>query len=241
MCTLTKVVDTYQEIFDPNYKQSLERYCDFLNEAVYCDEVMAEVLLIGNHQARLNDIKSWRVDVCHAINKLAKAKPWTNSYVNFDDIYNDVQCLFYGCKYIGGLAIYDVTLRLAARFNDNEMMPKKVYLNAGPLEAAKKLLGTHKMDSIGHIVDREEFPQEFHDLRCDQIEELLCIMERYGVFSNLDSINNIKPNSCSCFTNCSFLFRRNLLAHRLLDENWDKEPIPYEQLETLAKRLEKSL
>lgn len=241
MCTLTKVVDTYREIFDSNYQKSLKRYRDFLNDAVYCNEVMAEVLLIGNHQARLNDIKSWRVDVCHAINKLAKAKPWTKSYVNFDNIYNDVQRLFDGCKYIGVLAIYDVALRIAARFDDDEMMPKKVYLNAGPLKAAKELLGIHKIKSLGHIVDREEFPQDFHNLRCDQIEELLCVMERNGVFSNLNNINNIKPNSCSCFTNCSFLFRRNLLAHSLLDKNWDKEPIPYEQLETLAKRLEKSL
>lgn len=241
MCTLTKVVDTYREIFDSNYQKSLKRYRDFLNDAVYCNEVMAEVLLIGNHQARLNDIKSWRVDVCHAINKLAKAKPWTKSYVNFDNIYNDVQRLFDGCKYIGGLAIYDVALRIAERFDDDEMMPKKVYLNAGPLKAAKELLGIHKIKSLGHIVDREEFPQDFHNLRCDQIEELLCVMERNGVFSNLNNINNIKPNSCSCFTNCSFLFRRNLLAHSLLDKNWDKEPIPYEQLETLAKRLEKSL
>lgn len=238
MCTLTKVVDTYKEIFDPSYKQSLKRYHGFLNESAYCDEVMAEVLLIGNHQSRLNDIKSWRADVCHAIHKLAEAKPWTNSYVNFDDIHNDVQRLFYGCKYIGGLAIYDVALRLAARFNDNEMMPKKVYLNAGPLKAAKELLGIHKIKSLGHIVDKNEFPQEFQKLRCDQIEELLCVMERYGIFSNLNNINNIKPKSCSYFTSCSFLIRRNLLAHRLLDENWGKEPISYKQLDTLSKRLE---
>ena len=141
MSTLTKVVDTYKELFDPNYKQSLERYRGFLNEAAYCNEVMAEVLLIGNHQARLNDIKSWRTDVCHAINNLAKAKLWTKNYVSFDNIYNDVQRLFDGCKYIGGLAIYDVALRIAARFDDDEMMPKKVYLNAGPLKAAKELLG----------------------------------------------------------------------------------------------------
>lgn len=241
MCTLTIVVNKYKELFDPNYKQSLERYRDFLNEAAYCDEVMAEVLLIGNHQARLNDIKSWRTDVCRAIQILAEAKLWIKNYVDFDDIYNDVQRLLFGCKYIGGLAIYDVALRLAARFNNETIMPQKVYLNAGPLKAAKKLLGINKVESLGHVIDKKEFPQEFHNLRCDQIEELLCVMERYGVFSNLNNINNIKPNTCSCFTNCSFLFRRNLLAHSLLDKNWDKEPIPYEQLETLAKRLEKSL
>lgn len=233
MTTLKKVVDTYNKWYKPNYHESLKRYGDFLNAAAYCDEVMAEVLLIGNHQARLNDVKKQRASACEAIEKLAKAKPWRKTYANFEEIYIDIQCILAGIKYVKGLAIYDVSLRLAAMSN---LWPAKVYLNAGPWKAAKKLYEAGILKKLAPIMDKKDFPKEFQDLRCDEIEDLLCSLGHYGVFSDLDKLGQALP-MIEKRTQSGKLFRKNLLARKLLEDNWGKNPIPCNQLTKLSDRL----
>lgn len=233
MHTLKDVVTNYNKWYKQNYHESLKRYGDFLNAAAYCDEVMAEVLLIGNHQARLNDVKKQRASACEAIERLAKAKPWRKTYANFEEIYVDVQCILSGIKYVRGLAIYDVSLRLAAMSN---LWPAKLYLNAGPLEAAKILLGATKIKKLGHIIDIKQFPKEFQKLRCDEIEDLLCVMGHYDVFSNLNKLGKALP-MIEKRTKSGNLFRKNLLARKLLEENWGKDPIHCNQLTKLSDRL----
>lgn len=231
--TLSDVVKVYETNYRANYNEMLKRYGDFLKTNAYDPVVMAEVLLIGNHQARLNDVKKQRVFVCDAIKKLAKVKPWLKKYANFEDVYRDVQEILGDIKYIKDLAMYDVSLRLAAMYN---LWPTKVYLNAGPLEAAKTMCDSKMINTFGRVMEKHDFPNQFQILRCDEIEDLLCVMGHYDVFSDLNNLSKVKTNvsSCSGYTS---LFRRNLLAHKLLEEYWGEAPIPIEQLNILSDRL----
>ena len=108
-------------------------------------------------------------------------------------------------------------------------MPDKVYLNAGPWEAAKKLYEAGILKKLAHVMDKTDFPSAFHILRCDEIEDLLCVMEHYGVFTSPSNLEKAKPTHV-----CGSFFRKNLLAHILLEENWGKDPIPCDQLTTLC-------
>lgn len=236
MHTLKDVVTNYNKWYKQNYHESLKRYGDFLNAAAYCDEVMAEVLLIGNHQARLNDLKSWRADAKSAIVVLAKARPWKKSYADFGKIYEDVKKLIGDINNIGPLTIYDVALRLAAQFNNPKMMPQKVYLNAGPWKAAKIMRQEGVITTLSHVMAKADFPDEFKDLRCDEIEDMLCSLGHYGVFSDLDNIGKALP-MIEKRTKSGNLFRKNLLAHKLLEVNLGKDPIHCNQLTKLSDRL----
>ena len=233
--TLSDVVDVYDKYYRANYNEMLKRYGVFLKENAYDPNVMAEVLLIGNHQARLNDVKKQHASACDAIDRLAKAKPWLKTYANFEEIYKDVQCILADINYVKGLTIYDVSLRLAAMFN---LWPDKVYLNAGSLEAAEKLFGKSMKKKSSQVVDKMVFITiciDFNKLRCDEIEDLLCVMGHYDVFSNLSNLDKVKPKGSLCSGGIS-LFRSNLLAHKLLEENWGKAPIPCNKITTFLHK-----
>ena len=187
--TLKDIVDHYLKCYKPSHDEELKRSRDFLNTSGQPDLEIAEVLLIGNHQIRLQDIHSWQPYAKKAIGILAKQRPWMKKYRDFDDIYSDVNRLIGSIKFIGPLAVYDVSLRLAARFNSPIVMPNKVYLTTGPLKAAKIMNanGTMRVGKIGNssvILDKKLFPVDFHRLTCEDIEDLLCTMEHYDVFSN---------------------------------------------------------
>lgn len=233
MFTSKDVVTVYKKYYRSNYNETLKRYGGFLKANAYDPNIMAEVLLIGNHQARLNDVKKQRTSACKAIESLANAKPWLKTYANFEDIYEDVQRILAGIEYVKGLAIYDVSLRLAAI---SDLWPTKVYLNAGPLKAAKILLGAAKIKKSAHIIVIKQFPKDFWELRGDEIEDMLCVMGHYDVFSDLKNLNKV-INKMSSRSGSSTLFRRNLLGHTLLEEIWEKDSISRNQLTTLSDRL----
>lgn len=226
--TLKEVMDEYKKYYNPSYNDLLQRYGSFLNAAVYSDAVMAEVLLIGDHQARLNDIHSWRTDAFMAIQKLARDKPWLNKYASFTDIHNHVQAVLGRCGHIGPLTVYDVALRLAAQNDFPALMPNKVYLYAGPLETAKRILGTATLKKHGNVIDLKLFPAEFHVFRCDEVENLLCVLPHLDVFLLM---------GYGCKKTAGTWLRNNLLAHQLLEVNWGKAPLPEIHMNNLGKKL----
>jgi len=72
---------------------------------------------------------------------------------------------------ISSLAIYDTAHRIGIKLN---IIPDKVYIHAGTLKGAKKLLGK-KINS--KFIDKSEFPTIFQkqNVTCDEIEDILCI------------------------------------------------------------------
>lgn len=190
MPTLKDVVDHYVNCYKPHHDDELRRYGAFLNAAKPANAIIAEVLLIGAHQTRLHDMPSWHSAAKKAIKALEKAQPWKKNYANFKEIYDDIKNLIGGIKHIGPLTIYDVSLRLAARFKNPSMMPKEVYLSAGPLRAARVLL----KNSIANkpcVLNKSAFPPEFSPLSCEDIEDLLCVMGHFDVFSDYNNLGKV--------------------------------------------------
>lgn len=102
----------------------------------------------------------------------------------------DFKCLIDICDYvfkkpngIGLLFSYDVALRLAeylkAKEGRKNILPKEVYLHAGPLKSAKVILGSKNINRYssnnGRSIDKNCLPKEFCKLKPYQIEEVLCI------------------------------------------------------------------
>jgi hypothetical protein len=67
---------------------------------------------------------------------------------------------------------YDTALRIAAKLN---RMPAAVFLHAGTRAGAKAL----GLDVTGRSLLKSQLPDEFRDLECHQIEDVLCIYKKY--------------------------------------------------------------
>lgn len=97
---------------------------------------------------------------------------------DFDELHRTVKQLIDGNKDkdedenttgLGPLYIYDTSLRIASKLS---IGPESVYLHAGALEGAKKLMGI-----IGdqEKLEINKFPKELQVLKAHEIENLLCL------------------------------------------------------------------
>lgn len=138
------------------YEQTIEKAGDFEDE-------------YGNkhsHQWRIKHSAAQKLK-----NELALiCKDDFENFETFDELLKFIDQKLRKIPGIGDLAIYDTATRLGAYF---ELSPNIVYLHAGTLEGAKKLLG--KQVSKKKYLTRNELPQAFRKLTPDQIENLLCI------------------------------------------------------------------
>lgn len=216
------------EQYDSNYKETVDKilqfYPPFFDNPVYDDDVKAEVLLIGDHQARHNDLITWRKDVQFALKELSEAKLWTKEYSNFEDILDEIKdVLPIGTKYIGDLARYDMAIRLASR-NLAKLAPNDVYLHNGTLEGAKIWEGNDVVKKYGKIVKSSIFDDGLSKLLAYHIEVFLCVMHSSGIKSladlenrNLDLDPIFKPEDFGNGKKKKNHFRRNLLAHYIFE------------------------
>lgn len=166
------VIGTYKETFGRDFEKMRLLYSHFFRDPRHSAELKAEVALIGEHQARLNDIHKQRKYAQEAIRTLAEAKLWDKQFDSFTQLYDTVEELIGGIPFIGSLTIYDVAVRISARFS---IEPEKVYLNAGAKEGARVLLGVTKIDSV---VDISIFGETLSQLTSIHIENFLCIYKK---------------------------------------------------------------
>ncbi len=73
---------------------------------------------------------------------------------------------------LGALYYYDVAFRIAACRGD-AYLPKKVYLHAGTLEGAKRVLPGRSLKA-GDVLDVSEFPEALQKLQPWAVEDFLC-------------------------------------------------------------------
>ncbi len=73
---------------------------------------------------------------------------------------------------LGALYFYDVAIRIAACRGD-AYLPKKVYLHAGTLEGAKRVLPGRSLKA-GDVLDVSEFPEALQKLQPWAVEDFLC-------------------------------------------------------------------
>ena len=96
-----------------------------------------------------------------------------------------------GIKGIGSLTYYDTAFRIGYTIN---IFPTKIYLQAGALIGAERLL-QKKIKS--RFIEKIDLPKIFQiqELECWQIEDILCIYKDYF------NINNEFQSQCKCTTN----------------------------------------
>ena len=87
---------------------------------------------------------------------------------SFDQLYQAVEASVGHVHGVGPLYIYDTALRLGA---SKGLWPNKVYLHAGSLEGATRVLGR----ITSRHLPLSSFPREFRRLDPHEVENLLCL------------------------------------------------------------------
>lgn len=217
-----KLVEQYVSNYKETVDKILQFYPPFFDNPVYDDDVKAEVLLIGDHQARHNDLTTWRDKVQEALKELSVAKLWTKEYSNFEDILKKIEkVLPIGTKYIGDLARYDMAIRLASK-NLDKLAPNDVYLHNGTLAGAKIWFNDNELKNCE--IKPSEFDGGLSKLPAYHIEVFLRVMHSSGIKSladlenrNLDLDPIFKPEDFGNGKKKKNHFRRNLLAHYIFE------------------------
>jgi len=87
---------------------------------------------------------------------------------NFADLHDLVESMIGGIHMVGELTVYDVSLRVGARFG---LAPAEVYLHRGTREGAVAL----GLNGRRNTIRVDELPVEFRVLQPRELEDLLCI------------------------------------------------------------------
>ena len=110
-----------------NFLNNLHR--DYSNRSKFTRKMVIRIIE-GEHQRRLMYDTRWTYAelVSNVQKELMKTKILTNSYSNFEDLYNEVKRKIQNIKGIGDLTIYDIALRIGY-IRTNQILPKdKIYL-----------------------------------------------------------------------------------------------------------------
>lgn len=205
-CILRPLINEYKETFGRDLEKIAEFYSDIFHQTSVTKEAKAEIALIGSHQQYLNDVRANHDAARTAISKLADAQLWNKGYTSFDDLYRDVYELISRIKGIGGLTIYDTSLRISYAMKSAEV--KKVYLNRGARLGAEILLGKKAVTSV---MDVSVFEPYTGDLSAIHIENFLCIYKKVLSYKGYhDDIPFPKHHTCCCFC------RSNMLAYKIM-------------------------
>jgi hypothetical protein len=103
--------------------------------------------------------------------KLLTVSTWLSQAKAFDDLYDAVKTQISSVSGVGPLYLYDISLRLG---NSNNLKPTTVYLHAGALKGAQKILKVPVHQ--GRSTHKSSFPT-LASLDPFEIENLLCLYE----------------------------------------------------------------
>jgi hypothetical protein len=107
---------------------------------------------------------------------LPEAEPRFRKCADFDAIHDLVRDLLEDPRPdtdgLGPLYFYDVAFRIGA-CRGNAYLPTKVYLHAGTLEGAKRILPGKRL-KVGDVLEVSEFPEALQKLQPWAVEGFLC-------------------------------------------------------------------
>ncbi len=174
----------------------------------FSDKERAEIALMGSHQWHLNiDTRCMARDL--AIEKLAKSHLWNNQYSTFEKLYDDVCKVLNRVPYIRFITKYDVAKRIGVMIKPEITPISYVYLHAGALDGAERLLNTHiGQDQIR--MDSQVFAKYFGDLSPLFVEDLLCTMKNYFANGNI-----VYPQSDKKSSGCHKLYCSKELKEKI--------------------------
>ena|ERR1700722_15383888 len=107
---------------------------------------------------------------------LPEAEPRFRKCADFDAIHNLVRELLEDARPdtdgLGRLYFYDVAFRIGACRGD-AFLPKKVYLHAGTLEGARRVMPNVPLKA-GDVLEMSELPEALQKLQPWSVEDFLC-------------------------------------------------------------------
>lgn len=164
--------DEIIRLYKDFYKKDPDSCIEFAkSQRTLSDAIRISALSInrkGNkhpHQYRVPKIllEEWYDALLIKINEIKNSK-------SFDELFSIMEGS--SIKGIGELTVYDTANRIGAFMN---LYPEKIYLHAGTLVGAKKILG----NVSDKYLLKSDLPKEFQrkDLACWEIEDILCIFK----------------------------------------------------------------
>lgn len=118
----------------------------------------------------------WPDAIEAAIAILSDAEPRFRKCADFDAIHDLVQELLEDARPsthgLGPLYFYDVAFRIGACRGD-AFLPTKVYLHAGTLEGARRVMPGERL-KVGDVLEVSELPETLQQLDPWAIEDFLC-------------------------------------------------------------------
>lgn len=209
--TYKEIVSIYHTIKRFGIQRELA-ICRMVSDACkFSDKERAEIALMGSHQWHLNiDTRCMARDL--TIEKLAKSHLWNNQYSTFEKLYDDVCKVLNGVPYIRFITKYDVAKRIGVMIKPEITPVSYVYLHAGALDGAERLLNTHiGQDQIR--MDSQVFAKYFGDLSPIFVEDLLCTMKNYFANGNI-----VYPQSDKKSSGCHKLYCSKELKEKINKE-----------------------
>src|SRR4028118_1723913 len=169
MKTYTDIVNDYLAKVSP----SQESYYDWFRESDSLKSAIEKAFRsedqrgkVYRHQSRVGRQRLAKA----AEIALKRFNTLSESYFdNFDKIHQFVQSVGAEVPGFGSLAVYDVTLRIA-KYQGCDILD--VHLHAGVTQGARAM-GFNVKD--GETLTVDQFPEPFHQLSADHLENLLCI------------------------------------------------------------------
>jgi hypothetical protein len=118
----------------------------------------------------------WPDAIRAAMAILPEAEARFRKCADFDAIHDLVRQLLEDARPdtegLGPLYYYDVAVRIGA-CRGAAYLPKRVYLHAGTLEGARKVLRGRKL-KVGDVLNVSAFPQALRKFRAWEVEDFLC-------------------------------------------------------------------
>ena len=119
------------------------------------------------HQRRIP-----RSSLEEAERRLLTNLPQLRACKTFAELNDLVEQLIRPIHMIGELTVYDISLRIGARF---DLEPEVVYLHAGTRAGARKL----GLDWKAHALEPDELPEPLREIKPHQAEDVLCIYKAW--------------------------------------------------------------
>ena len=166
--SLPVLIRTYEANCMQPYIDELERCREKLHSSALSDTEKGRCLLTGHHQRRMQD----KDNVSRV---LGNARLWERKFDDFEALHSAVKETIIDLYTVGPCAVYDVAVRIGYSFG---IVPeRRVYVQRGALDGARKLLGEPKLP-VGSV-ERERFDKLLPGMSALHIENFLCIMKSF--------------------------------------------------------------
>jgi hypothetical protein len=152
-----------------NYQAVPMRELDYFATRESDEDAVGEAAMCSMGGKRLShQQRRSRSTLEEARRRLLANLPLLRSATTFEQLHDDVEVIIGSIHDIGALTVYDIALRIGARF---DLSPERVYLHSGTRDGARVLGLAWRSESLAMT----ELPEPLQALAAREVEDVLCI------------------------------------------------------------------